>query len=149
MKIVFAAFIGFLPLAINHISLNKNLACTKEKRVAYYQVPLQNIHWKLIELSGTKIPDNGSQKEMFMVLKSNSTVTGNGGCNLFSGNYSLGNSNEISFGEMVRTNILCQGIDFERKYFDALAKTNHYLIIGDTLSLQRQFISVAKFVAEK
>jgi heat shock protein HslJ len=149
MKIVFAAFIGWFTLAMNHIPLNNNPHHTIEKRVVNYDVPLLNTHWRLIELSNKKIPDNATQKEMFMVLNNNSTLTGNGGCNSFSGNYSLGKDNEISFGNIVRTNILCPGIDYESKYLNALAKVDHYSLIGDTLSLQRQFISVAKLVAEK
>lgn len=137
MKLLFAIFIGCFALAMK-IEPLKNT-----------ELPLQNIHWKLIELSGKFIPANATAKEMFMVLKNDSTAAGNGGCNAFSGHYSLGKNNEISFGEMVRTNILCGGIDFERKYLDVLSKTDHYKISGDTLSLQNQFIDLAKFVGKK
>ena len=111
--------------------------------------PLQNIHWKLVELGGKEIPGNATAKEMFIVFKNDSTVSGNGGCNTFSGMYSLGKNNEISFGEMVRTNMLCSGVDFERKYINALSKTDHYKITGDTLSLRNQLVIIAKFIGKK
>src|SRR5690242_5233319 len=111
--------------------------------------PLQNTHWKLVELAGKEIPANATAKEMFIVFKNDSTVSGNGGCNTFSGQYSLGKNNEISFGEMVRTNMLCSAVEFERKYINALSKTDHYKITGDTLSLRNQLVIIAKFIGEK
>lgn len=145
MKLLFVIFIGWFTLAMNHVP-SKNMENNKRAFTKNADLPLQNTHWKLVELSGKMIPANATAKEMFFVLKNDSTVSGNGGCNAFSGNYSLGKNNEISFGELVRTNILCGGIDFERKYLNALARTDNYKIIGNTLSLQNRFMSLAKFV---
>lgn len=147
MKLLIAVFIGSFLVAMDQIPKNpENKKIDTSKNA---DLPLLNTHWELIELSGKMIPSNATSKEMFMVLKNDSTVTGNGGCNAFSGHYSLDKNNEISFGEMVRTNILCGGIDFERKYLNALSKTDHYKIIGNTLSLQNQFTELAKFTGKK
>jgi heat shock protein HslJ len=108
-------------------------------------LPLRNTRWKLVELGGKKIPANATSKQMYLILKSDSTITGNGGCNAFSGTYSTGKNNEIIFGEVVRTNILCPGIDFEKTYLDAIAKTDHYQIVGNELLLQNKLTSLAKF----
>jgi heat shock protein HslJ len=50
---------------------------------------------------------------------------------------------------MVRTNMLCSAVEFERKYINALSKTDHYKITGDTLSLRNQLVIIAKFIGEK
>ncbi|MEO6894120.1 MAG: META domain-containing protein [Ginsengibacter sp.] len=148
MKILIATLIGFFALAMNQIPI-KNQEDNKMPVTKSADLPLQNTHWKLIELAGKKMPINATAKEMFIVLKNDSTVTGNGGCNAFSGDYSLGKNNKIFFGELVRTNVLCPGIDFERKYLNAISATDHYQIMGNMLSLQNKFTSVAKFVGMK
>ena len=112
-------------------------------------LPLQNTRWKLVELGGKKIPANATSKQMYLILKSDSTVTGNGGCNAFSGMYSTGKNNEIIFGELVRTNVLCPGIDFEKTYLNAIAKTDHYQIVGTELLLQNKLTSLAKFTGSE
>jgi heat shock protein HslJ len=149
MKIIFVAFIGWFTLAMNHVPDNKRNKPTPENFIMRADAPLTKTHWKLVQLSNVTVPVNKAASEMYIVFKDDGIVSGNGGCNNFSGTYIVGKNNEISFGNMARTNILCQGIDYESKYLNALAKVDHYSIIGDTLSLQRQFISVAKFVAEK
>ncbi|MDE3184652.1 MAG: META domain-containing protein [Bacteroidota bacterium] len=147
MKIVFAAFIGWFTLSMNHFPANKSNKPTCGNLILRAGAPLTKTHWKLVQLSNVPVPVNKAANEMYIVFKDDGTVSGNGGCNNFSGTYLVGKNNEISFGNMVRTNILCPEINFEEKYLNALAKADHYMIIEDTLSLQRQFISVAKFVA--
>lgn len=148
MKVLFALIISWFTLSMNsipknaHENINRIITTNAD-------LPLQNTHWRLVELAGKMVPANATSKQMYMVLKSDSTVTGNGGCNAFSGNYSLGKNNEITFGELVRTNILCPGIDYERTFLNAVSKTDHYQIIGNSLSLQDKFTSVAKFVGGK
>ena len=149
MKTLFTVLIPIFLLTISYRPINNNGSANTQNSSIKSSVPLQGTHWNLIELSNKMIPANATSKNMYLVLKSDSTVSGNGGCNAFSGNYSLGKNNQISFGEMVRTNVLCAGIDFERKYLNALAKADHYEIKGDTLSLQNQMVSLAKFTAAK
>ncbi len=149
MKIIFAAFIPVFLLATVQRPLKKGTPPLLQKSFLNSDAPLQGTRWQLVELSGKKIPVNATTKNMFLVLKSDSTVSGNGGCNAFSGNYSLGKDNEISFGEMVRTNVLCGGIDYERNYLNALAKSDHYDVRGDTLTLTNELVSLAKFAAGK
>jgi heat shock protein HslJ len=147
MKIVFAAFIGWITLAINPIAANKSIGTTPGNSIVSADAPLTKTHWKLVQLSNATVPVNATARGMYIVFKEDSTVSGNGGCNDFSGSYLVGKNHEISFGNMVRTNMLCPGIHLEEKFLNALAKADHYLISGDTLSLQRQFISIAKFNA--
>jgi len=150
MKTVFAAFIPVLIGVMTYVPLKNGISFSAEKTIVVNaSVPLQGTHWKLVELSGKIIPVNATSKEMYLELKSDSTVSGNGGCNAFSGHYSLGKDNQIGFGEMVRTNVLCAGVDYEKNYLDALAKADHYAINGDTLTLKNELVNLAKFTAAK
>ncbi|MGN6803569.1 MAG: META domain-containing protein [Ginsengibacter sp.] len=111
--------------------------------------PLIGTHWNLVALNGQMVAPNATSKSMYLEFKADSTVSGNGGCNAFSGNFSTNNKNEISFGDMVRTNVLCNGINNEKKFLDALAKSDHYKISNDTLILRNQMVDMAKLVAGK
>jgi len=111
------------------------------------ETPLQGTRWDLVALSNANIASEKMPGNIYIILNKDSTVTGNGGCNSFTGKYSLGKNNVLSFGEMVRTNVACPAIDVERKFVNSLAKTDHYYIKGDTLSLNRgQFRSLVKLV---
>jgi len=143
MKVLIAFIAGIFSLSA--FQNNELIQQVKNTSIVSNNLPLQNTRWKLVELGGKKIPVNATSKQMYLILKSDSTVTGNGGCNAFSGMYSLGKNNEILFGELVRTNILCPGIDFEKTYLDAIAKTDHYQIVGNELLFQNKLTGLAKF----
>ena len=145
MKIMITALFGWMALVMNHIPAPMSAKSPSPKWQVKAEVPLTKTHWKLIGLSGKQVPSPKEVSEMYIVFKDDSTVGGNGGCNKFSGTYMVGKKNEISFGNMVRTNRYCPGINWEERFLNALAKADHYLIIKDTLALQRQFSAVAKF----
>jgi len=143
MKILIALMAGIFALtAFRDTHINQPV---RDNSIDSNNLPLQNTRWKLVELGGKKVPANATSKPMYLILKSDSTITGNGGCNAFSGTYSTGKNNEIIFGEVVRTNILCPGIDFEKAYLDAIAKTDRYQIVGNELLLQNKLTTLAKF----
>jgi heat shock protein HslJ len=143
MKILIALMAGIFALtAFRDTHINQPV---RDNSIDSNNLPLQNTRWKLVELGGKKVPANATSKPMYLILKSDSTVSGNGGCNAFSGTYSLGKNNEIIFGELVRTNILCPGIDYEKTYLNAIANTDHYEIMGNELLLQNKLTSLAKF----
>ena len=148
MKTLFAVIIPIFFVVASSFSSKENLSMFS-KNSEDQNTPLIGTRWQLVELSGTKVPVNATAKNGWLSFKADSTVSGNGGCNAFSGNYSLGKDNEISFGQMVRTNILCGGIDYERNYLNALAKADHYALSGDTLTLKNELVDLAKFTAEK
>lgn len=147
MKLILIILAGCLAMATNPPSATNTKSYQKPD--SRNDLPLQKTHWKLVELSGKEIPKNATAEEMFIVFKVDSTVSGNGGCNTFSGTYSLEKNSQISFGEMVRTNVLCPAVDFERTYLNALSKTDHYKITGDTLSLLNQLVITAKFIGKE
>lgn len=149
MKTLFVVLLPMFLTAMIQRPLKNGTPALSQKTFLNSDVPLQGTRWQLIELSGKTIPPDATAKKMYLMLKSDSTVNGNGGCNTFSGNYSLGKDNQISFGEMVRTNLLCSGVNYEKDYLNALAKADHYNINGDTLILKNELVNLLKFTAGK
>jgi heat shock protein HslJ len=82
--------------------------CSRKQHMSQAQPSgpaITETHWTLAELMGKPIsaPAQG-QKEMYMILrKENGRVEGNSGCNSFSNNYELKESNKITFKQMVST----------------------------------------------
>ena len=148
MKILSVAIIGLFTLNTNFLMIKKISPGIAKNSFIPAELPLLGTHWDLIALSNTNAPLEKTPGKVFLILNKDSTVTGNGGCNSFTGKYSLGKDNAIYFGEMARTNISCSAIDLERRFINALAKTDNYYVKGDTLSLNRgRFNSLVKFVA--
>lgn len=145
MKILTIAIIVLVSLTINKIGFDSG---TSEKTSVRMDAPLVGTQWTLVELSNTKIPANAMSNGIFFILRKDSTVSGNGGCNTFTTRYALGKNNRIQFGEMVRTNVSCEAIAIEQKFINALASADHYHLTGDTLLLNRgASMNLAKFVA--
>lgn len=148
-EIVIATFLGLVAICMN---CNPSKKASESKvsldTVSSVNVPLFETHWKLVELMGHKVQDNAIKKEMYIVLKkTESRIEGNGGCNAFSGTFTLQN-NQIAFGPMASTKIYCQGIEAESEFFKALSTADHYYLKADTLSLtQGKVLRVAKFEA--
>ncbi len=145
MKILTIAIIVLVSLTINKIGFDSG---TSEKTSVRMDAPLVGTQWTLVGLSNTKIPANAMSNGIFFILRKDSTVSGNGGCNTFTTRYALGKNNRIQFGEMVRTNVSCEAIAIEQKFINALASADHYHLTGDTLLLNRgASMNLAKFVA--
>src|SRR6185437_2260563 len=137
MKILSVAIIGLFALNTNYLAIKKNSPSVTKNSSMPAETPLQGTRWDLVAFANTNIASEKMPGNIYIILNKDSTVTGNGGCNSFTGKYSLGKNNGLSFGEMVRTNVACPAIDVERKFINSLAKTDHYSINGDTLSLNR------------
>jgi len=88
--------------------------------------------WNLESLSDTafSIPDG----KMYLQLSSNGTVSGEGGCNGFSGTYTL-DGNQLFFRDLLSTLIWCDYGNLETKFMSALNKTNSYTISNGVLYL--------------
>ncbi len=148
MKILSVAIIGLFALNMNYLTIKNISRGTAKNSFIHAEIPLLGTHWDLVALSDTKIPLEKTSGKIYLILNKDSSVTGNGGCNSFTGKYGLGKDDAIFFGEMARTNIACPDVDLERRFINALAKTDHYVVKGDTLSLNSgRFKSLAKFVA--
>lgn len=106
-------------------------------------------YWKLVELRGQ--PVSGLEKEPHLILKTEgSRVTGFGGCNNFSGTYTLDEAKlRISFGQMVSTLKACaSGMEVEREFNAVLGQVDNYSVNGDHLTLNRaRMAPLARFEA--
>ena len=148
MKILLVVIIGFITVNMSSMTLKRNIPNMAKSSFISAEVPLQGTRWNLVSLSNANTALDKTPGTAYLILNKDSTVTGNGGCNSFDGKYSLGKDNAIYFGEMARTNLSCSAIDLERRFINALAKTDNYYVKGDTLSLNRgRFNSLVKFVA--
>jgi len=149
--LVIATFIGFSALYMNcNSSKDINNVNISRDTVASLNAPLLGTHWRLAELMGKPIQDSSTIKERYLILeKTAGRVEGNGGCNAFSGTYTLANKNEIEFSPLVSTKMFCKGIDVENEFFKALSSADHYYLSADSLSLtERKVLRVAKFIAK-
>ena len=126
------------------------LSCESSKKAsAVSGKPLKGTYWKLTELAGTPVIAREGVKEVYMKISAtDSTVQGNGGCNGFGGNYTLGDGDRIRFYKLISTMMACDGLDVENAFYRTLENTDSYAIKGDTLQLHRaRMAPLARFVA--
>jgi heat shock protein HslJ len=106
-------------------------------------------HWKLVELRGKPVPKLGKEPYFILQAKDN-RITGFGGCNGFSGTYTLDTvKSRIHFSQLISTMMACTpGMDVERAFTDVLAQADNYSLDGDRLSLNRaRMAPLARFEA--
>lgn len=126
------------------------ISCESSKKSASVSdTPLKGTYWKLSELGGSPVAAREGVKEVYLKISAtDSTVQGNGGCNGFGGNYTLGSGDRIKFSRMISTMMACDGLDVENSLHRALENTDSYTIKGDTLQLNRaRMAPLARFVA--
>jgi heat shock protein HslJ len=136
-------------MGCTHSKMAVGSGTTEMGTVGLTDSSLLNTHWKLISLEGKLIADSGRAREMYLILKKeDSRINGNGGCNSFSGTYTLTGKSSIAFGPLISTKMWCEGMDNETSFFAALSRTDKYSIKGDTLSLGKDGMApFAKFIA--
>lgn len=72
-----------------------------------------------------------------IIFGEDGTVTGNGSCNGFGGNYTV-DGNNVTIGQLVSTEMACAEPDLmmqETNFFDALTRVTSFTREGDTLNL--------------
>jgi heat shock protein HslJ len=106
-------------------------------------------YWKLVELNGRPVP--ALDREPHLILKAgDGRITGFGGCNGFSGSYTLDEAtSRIRFGEIASTMMACaKGMDVEQAFHDVLRRVDNYSLNGDHLTLNRaRMAPLARFEA--
>lgn len=123
--------------------------CGASAQVARTATPLENTHWKLEWIPGTKIESLTPQKTPFIELNSQShRMSGSGGCNRLMGPYEL-EGDHLRFEGATRTMMACaSGMKTEGALVDALDKVREWKVQGSTLSLMDADGHVlARFVA--
>lgn len=106
-------------------------------------------YWKLVELNGRPVP--ALDREPHFILKAqDKSVIGFGGCNRFSGSFTLDESAaRIRFGQVASTMMACStGMDVESEFHKVLNTADNYSLHGDTLTLNRaRMAPLARFEA--
>ncbi len=91
--------------------------------------------WKLIEINSITVQNDAEARTPYMILKQSSQeVSGNGGCNSFSGIYSV-EGTSLRFGNFIVTKMACDKLDLEYQFFSVLKQCEKYQIVQDTLIL--------------
>ena len=125
------------------------IAVSDEKScVSSFDEPLRNTYWKLIELNGKAVNTHEGRREAHMILAaSENRLRGHGGCNRFSGGFTL-DGEAITFGAMVMTEMGCiEGNDTELAFMNVLGRADRYAIGGQVLRLYRANTLLATFEA--
>jgi heat shock protein HslJ len=141
---------AFLPPVSATLLIGFSLAACMTAGVGDAPPPLGNREWRLIELNGRPAVTTGDPNDPFLRFAVDSSrVTGNTGCNLLTGPFTLAGES-LRFGALITTKRACveqarnqQEVEFSA----ALGATMRYTVSGDTLSLFGASGPVAKLVA--
>lgn len=106
-------------------------------------------YWKLVELNGQPVP--ALEREPHMILKAEGgRVVGFGGCNGFTGSYTLDTAaSRIRFSQVASTLMACpSGMEVESAFHEVLRTADNYSLSGDHLTLNRaRMAPLARFEA--
>lgn len=111
-------------------------------------VPLRGTRWTLISLAGVPaLPDQAGQPPEMEFGAGESLVSGSGGCNRFSGPYTL-QGGTLHVGPLVQTRMACADAALNRQeiaLLDALTRTRQIFVWGETLTLLADGEPLARF----
>jgi heat shock protein HslJ len=109
-------------------------ACTTNSLLSpSAQTTVRGTEWSLVELNGAAVAATG--RKPTLLLGSNDRASGFGGCNQFSGSYSL-TSDRLEFSAMAMTRMFCaEAAGLEQDYVSALQSTHAYRVSGGRLEL--------------
>ena len=101
---------------------------------------LTEIYWRLTELSGKPVSEFPAQnKEPYILLiEERNRVEGTGGCNSMGGSYVLKGENQITFSNLIATEMACPGMELESEFHKALQITHSYESNGKELKLHNE-----------
>ena len=129
---------------VTHFSVDGTLELTGTgKPLTYDRAPpvtsvqLVGTQWTLSSIvsgsTASSVPDG---VEATLVLASDGTASGSGGCNAFHGTYQT-SGNELTFGPLASTKKLCADdvMSVEQSYLSALQDAGSYVIAGNQLTI--------------
>ncbi|MDQ7960682.1 META domain-containing protein [Flavobacterium lindanitolerans] len=147
--------LAFAAFACNKKEENKTEESVTTEEVqpaAAATIDLFDKEWKLEELNGKAIKlDTTFKKEPLMVFqKGTGKLTGNGGCNNFSGSYKLKDTDGIELSEGGATMMACPNLGIEGEFFKVFKQVKSYRIENNSLMLDNEKKEVvAKLVTGK
>jgi putative lipoprotein len=112
--------------------------------------PLEDITWRLVELTGQPaLPGPNQNTARLRFERDSSRVTGSTGCNRLTGPYTRDGAS-LRFGPAITTKMACADPrlnEQEQRFVAALQATERYQIERDTLTLLGSAGAVARFAA--
>jgi len=91
---------------------------------------LENTRWRPVRIDDRPVVVAPRAREPWMMLDPRAKrVTGHGGCNSFSGNYTARDP-VLRFGPLLRTQMACPALDTENAFLRALERTRRYRLRG-------------------
>lgn len=104
----------------------------------YSDFNLENKKWVLTKLMGQDIEDSKDAKIIFVMFNAKeAVVSGNNGCNLFSGGYTIESGNRIKIGNMMNTMMACDNMDQVTQFMGVLQKADNYTVVDGVLNLNK------------
>ena len=136
-----------LLLVVFFFSCSKNDKLEEINSYETQDARLEYTFWKLEELNSKPVASYPKQREAHIILNpGDMTVTGSGGCNNFSGSYSI-EENKIKFGKVRSTMMACpEGMEQEAEFINALGSVSNYKAKGEMLQFFNGEALVAVFV---
>lgn len=87
--------------------------------------------WKVFKLTGL---DSLSVTPTLKIDFDSKKIAGNAGCNTYGADFSI-NKNQLKFGNIFSTKMMCSNMKIEKTFFDCLQKTSYYKLIDGELIL--------------
>ena len=108
--------------------------------------------WKLYEINGVLVStmESPTAKNAFITFHAKENrVSGNSGCNNFSGVYQFGPGDRLQFSTMVSTRKMCIDMSVEDQMNKLFQAVDSYTLLNDTLSFNRaRMAPLARFIPE-
>lgn len=99
--------------------------------------PLEETEWHLVSLRGEEVvlSEESRGTPYIAFYAEESRVSGNAGCNQFSGGYELGEAGGLSFGNIAATKMMCADMSVEDRFMGIMQDVAGFTITGDRLIL--------------
>lgn len=100
--------------------------------------------WVLTQINNTNL-NPVPAKEISLNFNTLNTISGNGGCNTYGGQYMISGTKAIKFTSVYSTKMACDNLEQENAYFQALNNADAYELEGNTLRLMKGSQEILEF----
>jgi heat shock protein HslJ len=102
---------------------------------------LEGTSWQATSINNGKgaVVSQAGTESVTAIFGTDGTVSGSGGCNQYSGTFTTGDGNTLSFGPIAATEMACaeaERNEIEANYFAALPNVTTYEVEADRLTLR-------------
>lgn len=138
-KFTLLAFTLLLLMSCNDKDNNQPESIPTQTDVIQHS-PIENTKWVISRLHGTIIPENENKERVihFILDPVTKSISGNAGCNSFTGAYTISKGNQISFSNLATTRMMCPDFMVNEKDFLEVFKTaDNFNIYKNQLMLNK------------